>query len=113
MTNKEIIEAAVGEIVKKYSQIKLVYLFGSKANETAGPLSDYDIAVYLDETDKMRRFDIKLDSETVLAKELKTDKIDVVVIYEEEPYKMLIEPGILNEYFDFRQSLRQFGLTKT
>ena len=35
------------------------------------------------------------------------------VIYEIEPYKLLIEPKILNEYFDFRFLLRKYQLTKT
>jgi len=34
------------------------------------------------------------------------------IIYEVEPYRMLIEPRILNEYFDFRFLLRKHGLTK-
>ena len=62
---------------------------------------------------------------------LKTDNIDVCVlnedyspelkyniirygkvIYEIEPYKLLIEPNILNNFFDFRQSLIDYKLTK-
>jgi len=34
------------------------------------------------------------------------------LIYEKEPYKVLIEPRILNEYFDFRMSLLRYNLTK-
>lgn len=66
-----------------------------------------------------------------ISRVLKTDKIDTVVlnhtdapeikysivkngriIYEVEPFRVLIEPGILNEYFDFRFLLRKHGLTK-
>ena len=62
---------------------------------------------------------------------LKAEKIDIVIlndtdqpelkyhiiqdgklIYQEEPYRIIIEPKILNEYFDFRHTLRQYGLTK-
>ena len=62
---------------------------------------------------------------------LGTDKIDVVIldmaespelkysiikegklIYEKEPYRVLLEPKILNEYFDFHSILSRYGLTK-
>ena len=36
-------------LFKKYQIIKLVYFFGSKANNSDGVLSDYDLAFYLDE----------------------------------------------------------------
>ncbi|MBI2633621.1 MAG: hypothetical protein HYW78_04565 [Parcubacteria group bacterium] len=61
---------------------------------------------------------------------LKTDRIDVVIldrikspelkyaiikegtlIVAQEPFKVLIEPKILNEYFDFRLMLQRYHLT--
>lgn len=32
---------------------------------------------------------------------------------EREPFRVLVEPRILTEYFDFRESLRRHGLTRT
>jgi hypothetical protein len=60
-----------------------------------------------------------------------TDKIDIVIlnltespelkyqiikygklIYEQGPYQLLLEPRILNEYFDFQMLLERYNLTK-
>lgn len=111
--------------------VKVAYLFGSRANSTAGALSDYDFAVYLDEKDAQKRFSMKLRLIKELSEILQTNAVDIVVLndakspelkyniikegvllYEEEPFKVIIEPNILNDYFDFHSSLRQYGLTK-
>lgn len=124
-------QAQLQIILKKFKNIKLAYLFGSQARGNAGQLSDYDFAVYLDEQNRIKRTDIKLDLMAKLQRTLKTEKIDIVIlndidqpelkyhiiqdgklIYQEEPYRLMIEPKILNEYFDFRYTLRQYGLTK-
>lgn len=109
------------EIFGKYPEVKLVYLFGSQAEGKAGPMSDYDFAIYFDEkTSKKKQFYIRLQLIGDLTKELKTDKVDVVVLnnsldplikyeiiskrrvlYEKEPYRIMIEPVILSQYFDF------------
>ena len=113
------------------SQIKLVYFFGSQVNGTAGPLSDYDFAFYIDEKDKKKLFDLKLDLIGKLTQILKSDKIDVVIlnivespelkyniikdgklIFERTPYRILVEPQILNNYFDFHSLLLRYNLTK-
>ncbi len=115
----------------KYPQVKLAYLFGSQANGTAGPISDYDFAVYLKEKNSRKRFDIRLKLMSQLSLLLKTDGVDVIVIndtespdlkyniikegkliLEKQPYKILIEPQIINEYFDFNLSLFKNNLTK-
>jgi len=118
-------------IFELYPEIKLVYFFGSKAVGKSGPLSDYDFAVYLDEQDKKKMVDIKFNLQDKIGRILKTDKIDVVIlnivespemkyqiikegklIFKKEPFKLLIEPKILNEYFDFHFMLLRHGLTK-
>jgi predicted nucleotidyltransferase len=118
-------------IFKKYEEIKLVYLFGSQATGKAGPLSDYDFAIYLDEKDKKRIFDIKLELLASISRALQTDKVDIVVlntvdapelkyniikegkaIFERDSFKLLVEPWIMNEYFDFKMSLQRHNLTK-
>jgi len=115
----------------KYPEIKLVYFFGSRAEKREGPKSDYDFAVYLDEKDRKKMFDIKSLLMDELSRALETDKVDIVVlntaespeikyqiikygklIYEKEPYRILVEPRILQTYFDFHQQLVKHNLTK-
>jgi len=114
-----------------YREVKLVYLFGSRANGKSGPLSDYDFGIYLDEKDPRKRFDLRLKLISEVSKELKEDRIDICIlndidgpelkyniikngklIFEEKPFKILVEPKILNEYFDFHLSLLKYNLTK-
>lgn len=111
--------------------VKLAYIFGSQAREDTGPLSDYDFAIYFDGLDKKEMFDVKLELQSKLSRALETDKVDVVVlnlskkpelkyniikqgqlIFDREPYKVLVEPKIMNEYFDFHQMLKRHNLTK-
>ncbi|MBU2545010.1 nucleotidyltransferase domain-containing protein [Patescibacteria group bacterium] len=120
------------EIFKLYSEIKLVYLFGSRANGKVGPLSDYDFAVYLDGKDSKKRFDLRLKLISEVCGALKTDDVDLVIIndiksplmkyniiydgkiiFEKKPYKILLEPRILSEFFDFDYSLKINNLTKS
>lgn len=119
------------KIFKLYPRIKLVYLFGSRANGKTGPLSDYDFGIYLSEKDPKKRFDLRLKLIAEISKELKDDKVDVCIlndidapelkyniikngriIFEKKPFKILVEPKILNEYFDFHFSLLKYNLTK-
>ena len=118
-------------IFKSYTEIKLVYLFGSRARQESGTLSDYDFAVYFDTKDKKRMYDIKLELFDRISRLLKTDKIDIVIlnlsespelkylviqegrlIFERKPFKVIVEPNILNEYFDFHKLLLRYNLTK-
>lgn len=127
---KEVVKQ-LKKIFPAYPEIKLAYLFGSQATGKVGPLSDYDFAFYLDPKNFSKHIKIKMDLLVKLTTVLKTDRIDVVIlnatespemkyhiiqegelIYEKEPYRVLVEPSILNEYFDFRMSLRQNGLTQ-
>ena len=112
--------------------VKLAYLFGSQATGKTGPLSDYDIAIYLDEKNSKKVFDKKLEIREQVSRLLGTDRVDIValdtvkepefaynviafgkLVFEREPYKVLLEPKILNEYFDFRDAMRKFNLTKS
>lgn len=118
-------------IFSSHPEVKLVYFFGSRAVNNAGPLSDYDFAVYLDEKNPKKQFKIKIRLIKEIERLLKTEKIDVVVlnsadkpelkyaiihegqlIYEQEPFRVLVEPKILNEYFDFIMMLRRYHLTR-
>ena len=121
---------ALKATLEGYPEIKLVYLFGSRARNTSSPISDYDFAIYLDTRDKRRINDIRLEIYDKISRFLKTDDIDILIlntvempelkfmivtegklIYEEEPYRVIVEPMIFNEYFDFRSLLVRYGLT--
>ncbi|MBC8388420.1 MAG: nucleotidyltransferase domain-containing protein [Actinobacteria bacterium] len=121
----------LNKIFRQYPSLKLVYLFGSQVSGKTGPLSDYDFAFYIDD-EEIKAYYIALEIEGKISTLLATEKVDSVilnytdapelkysiiksgkVIYEIEPYKLLIEPKILNEYFDFRFLLRKYQLTKT
>lgn len=113
--------------------IKLAYIFGSRVSGEVGPLSDYDFALYLNpKFDKIKMFDVRIETMIEIGRILKTDKVDVVIlntaeapelkyniikdgelIYEKKPFKVLAEPLILNQYFDFRLQLEKNGLIKT
>ncbi|MEK7665201.1 MAG: nucleotidyltransferase domain-containing protein [Patescibacteria group bacterium] len=118
-------------IFKKEQSVKLVYLFGSRATGKIGALSDYDFAVYLDEKNSKKRFDLRLKLMGEISLKLKTDNIDLIILndidgpelkyniikegillMEKEPFKVLMEPKILNEYFDFHDILLRYKLTK-
>jgi len=127
----EVVRGKLNKVFQSYPQIKLVYLFGSQAKGEVGPLSDHDFAIYFDEKDPRKMFDIKLEVLGQLSGVLRSDSIDIVIlnlseipelkfnvikegdlIYEEEPFRVIVEPKILNEYFDFKLLLDRYGLTK-
>ena len=129
MISKEIKNLTL--IFDKYPEVKLVYLFGSRATGKIGPLSDYDFAVYLDEKDIKKRFELRLELMGKVTSALKNDNVDLVVIndidgpelkyniindgiliLEKEPFKVLVEPKIVTEYIDFHDSLLKYNLTK-
>jgi predicted nucleotidyltransferase len=117
-------------LFKKYREIKLVYLFGSRARGDAGPMSDYDFAVYADTRDLKKLGALQLSLINKISSTLATNDVDVVMLntlampemkyaiisegilfYEKKPYTMIVEPNILNEYFDFRLLLERHGLS--
>lgn len=121
----------LSSIFRAYKEIKLVYFFGSRARQEEGVLSDYDFAVYFDACDRRKMCDIKLELFGSLSRVLKTDKIDIVIlnledspelkyfiiyegrlIFQRSPFKVIVEPYILNEYFDFQKILLRYNLTK-
>lgn len=128
--NKKIIQKLI-KLFKSYPTVKLVYLFGSRVNGRVGKLSDYDFAIYFNEKNRQKIFQLKISLQSKLAQMLGTDKIDLValniaegaelkyniiragkLIYSIKPYKTLLEPKILNEYFDFYYLISKYNLTK-
>jgi predicted nucleotidyltransferase len=121
---------SVLQVFESHPEVKLVYLFGSTASDNRGPMSDYDFAVFMGEKDKKEIARIRFQLMDELSRALGTDKIDVVMldsaespelkynilqegklIFEREPFRVLVEPRILNEYFDFHFTLKRHGLT--
>lgn len=121
----------VKEVFDQADEVKLAYLFGSRATGDDGPNSDYDFAVYLSASDASEMLKTKMDLLGKLTKAVKTDAVDLLVLnnsdkpelnYEVitegkllkdiEPTRLIVEPKILNEYFDFRAILLRYGLTK-
>jgi uncharacterized protein len=118
-------------IFESYSQIKLVYLFGSTARGDRGPMSDYDFAVFLGNKDSREVTRIRFELMDKLSRALNTENTDVVMldvarspelkynilqegqlIFEREPFRVIYEPAVLNEYFDFTAMLQKHGLTR-
>ena len=118
-------------LFESYLSIKLVYFFGSRARDDAGPMSDYDFAVYTDGLVSREISELKIELLGKITLALGTDDVDVVtlnttrncelkyniiqegiLIFEREPYQIIAEPRILNEYFDFRYMMKKHNLTK-
>ena len=123
--------AGAKRIFESFDEIKLVYLFGSTARGDRGAMSDYDFAVFVGETNRREVERIRFLLTDELARLLRADKIDIVMldivespelkyiiiregklIFEKEPFRLLFEPNVLNEYFDFQSMLKRHGLTK-
>lgn len=60
--------------------VRFAYVFGSRANDTAGPLSDLDVAVYL--SPDLDYFTHRLRLLEKLNRLLGTDAIDLVILNE-------------------------------
>jgi uncharacterized protein len=59
-------------------KVKFAYLFGSHSRGDAGPLSDLDLAVYLD--GRLDFFTYRLKLMEALSKILKTERFDLVIL---------------------------------
>jgi predicted nucleotidyltransferase len=130
MNTREIINK-IKPVLQSHREIKLAYLFGSQVTGNTGGTSDYDFALYIDEQDKKKLYDLKFILIDKISRTLQTDRVDIVVlnitdspelkyniikegilIFSEEPFQVLIEPKILNEYFDFHDLLARYNLTE-
>lgn len=76
-------------------RVRFAYLFGSLARGQAGPLSDTDIAVYLDRRVKFDDYRLKLMEK--LAKILEDGNLDLLVLNQAPPLLRheIIKYGIL------------------
>lgn len=121
----------IAPLFEAQPSVAFAYLYGSRASGKAGPMSDYDFAIFLDEQDAVKRHDILFRLGAEISKKLGTDVVDLhslndmqtpelkfriihdgVLLFERGGSRLIIEPRILNEYFDFTYLLRKYGLTK-
>ena len=94
-------------------------------------MSDYDFAVYFDASGGLNVSEKKLELISEISSKIGTDKVDLVVlneplspelkytiicegelVFEREPFRIIVEPQITSQYFDFRMILLRYGLTK-
>jgi predicted nucleotidyltransferase len=108
--------------ISKYPEIKLGYYFGSQSKGKGKPLSDHDFAIYLDETTTpSRKFEIIGGITADLMQIMGSNNIDLVLIndtknipltftifsqgeliYEVEPYRVLMGSKYMSAYHDFQ-----------
>lgn len=122
---------SLSDVFGSFPEVKLAYFFGSRSQGTEGPLSDYDFAVYVDEQDTLKAHDIRLSLMERICHVVGSNQVDVVMLnaavspelkyhaiatgillFEREPFKVLVEPRLLNEYFDHYTLLRLNHLTQ-
>lgn len=116
------LEAKIKVIFEAREEVKLAYIFGSQVHGKIGPLSDYDFAVYFGEVfSPAETFTLKLALLNNLTRALGTDAVDLVILdnldapelgyhiisggkllVDREPYKIIVEPRLMNAYFDFK-----------
>ena len=126
------IKRALLPLFKVEPKIGFAYLFGSRAQGIAGTRSDYDVAIYFDESDVIKRHDLLFRLAGLISQKFKTDLIDVhsindlqapelkfsiihdgILLFEREPHRVLAEPRILNEYFDFMYLSKKYNFIHT
>jgi predicted nucleotidyltransferase len=70
--------ATLGVVLEERPEVCFAYLFGGAGRNDLRPLSDVDVAVYLDETaDPVQA---RLDLIGVVTKHLGTDEVDLIVL---------------------------------
>lgn len=74
----DVVLSTLDEIFHKMEVVEFAYLFGSCARADSFPLSDIDIAVYVNSKDISLDDELKLHS--ALSRGLKSDKVDLVVL---------------------------------
>ena len=70
--------ATLGTVLDAQAAVRFAYVFGSAARRELRPLSDVDVAVYLD--DAADPVQARLDLIGVVTKHLGTDQVDLVVL---------------------------------
>ena len=120
----------VRPVFKQDRRVRLAYVFGSRAREDSGPLSDYDFAVYFGPLSPLEAFDVRTSLLEKLTRVLRSDAVDIldldtsvnpelkfsvikdgIMVMERDASRLILEPRIQNEFFDFKAVLARHGLT--
>jgi len=102
VNNDEILTVIRG-VVEAESRIRFAYLFGSRAGGRTGPLSDYDLAVFVD--DRTDIFPFRLSLLERLERETKGAPLDLVVLNAAPPvlkYQVIRTGRVLKEAREIR-----------
>lgn len=110
-------------VLAKHPELELAYLFGSRAGGHAGPDSDYDFAILIDEARDLPALRAQMSYE--LGSALGTDKIDIVILNQAaielayavvaqgmlvfertEATRVEFEAGVMGRYGDYLPVLR-------
>jgi len=71
------IKDALAPLFEIEPRVAFAYLYGSRASGKAGPMSDYDIAVFFDEPNIAKRHDALFRLDAEVSKVLKTNAVDI------------------------------------
>ena len=119
------------ELLASYGEVETVYLFGSIADGTATPQSDFDIGVRCKSgLSKEELYNLQFELAGKLCLVLKTDKVDLIVLgatsnselryniihdgivcFDRSRDRIAYETRIAHEYEDHIICLRRHGLT--
>lgn len=89
---------AISALLARTPQVKFAYIFGSRARGDAGPLSDIDVAVYLDPACSPLDYRLRLMEE--LARALGSERFDLVTLNDSSPvlkYEVVREGRVVKE----------------
>lgn len=112
-------ETVLEHVAGQFPSAVAVYYFGSAASGHAGPLSDIDVAVLLDESDSARETWGRLRD--ALCRALRTERVDLILLSEtppplayriirdghlvfcrDEKRRQVFETGTVMRYLDFK-----------
>jgi predicted nucleotidyltransferase len=90
--------AAIKKLLAGTPEIRFAYVFGSYGRGDAGPLSDVDIAVWVEDAVEPFHFRLKLMEE--LSRLLKTERFDLVTLNDASPvlrYEVVRDGRVVKE----------------
>jgi uncharacterized protein len=120
----QLLDEKLPELLKEFTEISLVYLFGSQVTGETGPMSDYDLAIVEDSQD---RFAVQARFQHNLMQLLQPAKVDIILLmqapielayhviangkllYKKDTYTHIeFEARVLGLYFDYLPTLRNY-----
>ncbi len=89
---------AIKDLLARCPEVSFAYLFGSRARGATGPLSDIDVAVFLDR--QVETFTFRLRLMEKLAQVLGAERFDLVTLNDAPPvlrYEVIREGQVIKE----------------